>query len=75
MNWLSKRRPPGHNADPYRDALAIWAEEHGADAHDLTPDQDERFRLRNRLVNAGIDLDAARFALWLREAGRIGEGE
>lgn len=62
-----------HRECDYPEQLAEWQVRHGADRHDMTPSQVERFREHNRLLNAGLDVNRVAFVRALVERGRINE--
>jgi hypothetical protein len=57
--------------DEYTDSLTAWQTEHDANDHDFTREQAERFRIHNRLTNAGIDPSRATYWRHLVEKGRV----
>jgi hypothetical protein len=59
----------------YVKTLASWQVRHGLNRMDMTPEQDRRYRLHNRLVDVGIDPKRITYAQWLMQHGRIGQGD
>lgn len=59
--------------DHYTKDLASWQIERGLNRMDLSPDQDRRFRLHNRVENVGMDAGRVAFAQWLVQQGRCSD--
>ncbi len=55
----------------YAKDLASWQIANDANRNDMTPSQDERYRLHNRTVDAGLDAKHIAYAQWLVRNGRV----
>lgn len=59
----------------YRTAIHLWAMQHHANHHDMTPEQDQRYRLCNRLVDAGLDPKRIVFARRRFRSGALNDNK
>lgn len=66
FNWASAE-------DDYRKSLAVWQIEHNANHKDMTPEQDERYHLHNRLANNGLDAKRITFGRHLVKSGEVSD--